>query len=454
MKISSKFKTNLLEIYKLSIPLAISYCAFGLMGIIDTIVVGNYDTSQLAYIGLASSIFVFLFTVPLGLLQGVLIKSSQKFGARKFASCGKIYNEGKKYSILLSIIFVTIGLNGKFLLTLLDQSPEMVENTGNVLMILVTSIPFVLIFNNADFFLQSIRRVHIGMYGAVIANIINLAINPVLVFGMFGLPAMGAMGAAITTLVIRIFLAVFVLCYIHKMKKSPKLNKRFGLNRSYKSWWKDSKSTRRIGLGTGVISLASNGGFALLSVYAGWLGEFSMAIFVIIINMSALSWLFCYSIAHATSIVVARAYGRKDKVGMVLALYAGYVIYFIVILTIVSLLFLFPMQIFRIFSSDKDVIIALTGLMTYLAISLITDSVPLNVLAALNGRNDVVATSIFEVLTSIFILTISAYIFAFIFNMQIYGLLLGLISSSSISIILGFSRFVYLTKKDKTKSII
>ena len=97
-----QFRQRFKEIIRLAFPITTSFLAIGIMGVIDTIIVGNYNTEQLAYIGIANSIFVLLFTFPIGLLQGVLIKSSQKFGARKFASTGKIYNEGRKYALLLS----------------------------------------------------------------------------------------------------------------------------------------------------------------------------------------------------------------------------------------------------------------------------------------------------------------------------------------------------------------
>lgn len=71
-----QIRRNLRQILKLTLPITTSFVAMGIMGIVDTMIVGNYQTDQLAYIGLANSVFVVLFTIPIGLLQGVLIKSS------------------------------------------------------------------------------------------------------------------------------------------------------------------------------------------------------------------------------------------------------------------------------------------------------------------------------------------------------------------------------------------
>ena len=138
-----QLKIYIKDIAKLALPITTAFVAMGLMGIIDTMIVGNYNTDQLAYIGLANSIFVVLFTIPIGLLQGVLIKSSQKFGAHKFQSTGKIYNEGRKYSFILAIVFTLLGIQGETILRLLGQDDDMVKHGGEVLRVFVFSIPFI-----------------------------------------------------------------------------------------------------------------------------------------------------------------------------------------------------------------------------------------------------------------------------------------------------------------------
>lgn len=221
-----QIRRNLRQILKLTLPITTSFVAMGIMGIVDTMIVGNYQTDQLAYIGLANSVFVVLFTIPIGLLQGVLIKSSQKFGARKFASCGKIYNEGRRYLIVLSVIFTLIGFNGELVLRLLGQNEDMVTHGGRVLRVFVVSIPFILIYVNANFFLQSIKRPYVAMYGIIVANILNIMINPVLVYGKFGLPELGAVGSATSTLIVRIFWRF--ICFITlKNEKEPQTQQAF-----------------------------------------------------------------------------------------------------------------------------------------------------------------------------------------------------------------------------------
>lgn len=444
-----KVKFSLREIMRLALPLTTTFIAMALMGIIDTIIVGNYQTDQLAYIGLANSVFVVLFTIPIGLLQGVLIKSSQKFGARKFSSCGKIYNEGRRYLIILAVIFTLIGINGEEILKLLGQNEDMVKNGGRVLRVFVFSIPFILVYVNANFFLQSIKRPHIAMYGIIIANVVNVIINPVLVYGKFGFPEMGAVGSATSTLIVRIFLALYMLYYIHKMQKNTKIKKRFGLDRSYSTWWGDSKSTRRIGLGVAVTTLAANGSFSIVSTFAGWMGQHSMATFVIVINITTLMFMICFAISQATSVVVARAYGRRDRDGMASATIAGYIVSISVTSILLTILYNFPDQIFGVFTNDKTVIATINALIVVLMIDVFIDTLPMNAMGSLNGRGDIKIPTIFQIISFLGVRIGAAYILAFPCGLGIAGLIWGFACGGITSFILNGGRLIYLSRTSK-----
>lgn len=441
-------KKDLRQIAKLAFPITTAFVAMGIMGIIDTMIVGNYNTDQLAYIGLANSIFVVLFTIPIGLLQGVLIKSSQKFGARKFQSCGKIFNEGRKYALWLGLIFTLIGINGETILLLLGQEKDMAANAGRVLRVFVFSIPFILIYVNANFFLQSIKRPHIAMYAIIIANILNVMINPVLVYGKFGFPEMGAVGSATSTLIVRIFLALFMIYYIYRMKRNPKLNKRFGLDRSYDTWWNDSKTTRKIGFGVAITTVATNGSFSAVSTFAGWMGQHTMATYVILVNVDTLVFMICFSISQAASIVVANAYGRKDKDGIMSATLSGFLIILSALFVLELLIYNFPNQIFGIFTNDESVMTVIHGLILYLMADVFIDSLPLSFYGALNGRSDVKIPTMFQVIAFLGFRISGAYLLAFKFGLGLKGLILGLACGGITSLIFNGGRFIYLRHRD------
>lgn len=448
-----KIKRKIKIIFKLALPMMASSVAIGMMGVVDTIVVGHYDTDQLAYMGLANSVFIILFTIPLALLQGVIIKASQKFGARKFHSTGKIYNEGKKYAIPLFVVFFLIGMTGPHFLHLLGQSGAMEVEGGKLLRILSCSIPFILLNVTDVFFLQSIKRPHIAMYSAVTANILNLILNPILVFGMFGAPEMGAAGAAVTTVILRIFMALFTFTYILRMKKNPKLNKRFGLHRSYDTWWMDSKNTRKIGYGIAVMTMATHGSYAISNNFAGWMGEQPMAIFVVMSTIGGILFMLFFSLSQATSIVVANDFGRKDKEGIVVSTLGGLVMLSSAIMLCTVVLGGFHRQIFSWFTNDEAVILGASILIGYMIFEIIVDSIPLNIIGSLNGRSDVKIPTINQVISFVVVKLSTSYLFAFTFNMGVKGLILGSAIAGISSLTLNGARFMYLIRRDRIEGL-
>ncbi len=135
----------------------------------------------------------------------------------------------------------------------------MAENSGRLLMILALSIPGIMQFENANFFLQSIRRQHVAVYASVIANLLNIILNYALVYGHWGFPEWGAAGSAMTPLTVRTFLGVFMLGYVQRMKVSSKLCHRFDLNLPVEKWWQNSRDVRQLGWWIAVTCLALNG---------------------------------------------------------------------------------------------------------------------------------------------------------------------------------------------------
>jgi len=435
------------NIVSLSFPIAVSAIAISMMGIVDTMMVGNYNTEQLAYVGLATAVFVFLFYIPMSLLQGVQIRTAQEFGARKFTNCGKIYLQGQRYARALGIVFMLIGLNGKQILLFCGQSPVMAENSGRLLMILSLSIPGIMQFENANFFLQSIRRQHVAVYAATIANLLNIALNYALVYGHWGFPEWGAAGSAVTTLSVRTFLGLFMLGYIRFMKRSPKLCLRFGLNLPITGWWQNSKDIRRLGWWIAVTCLTLDGSYLAVNLMAGRLGEIPMATFVIISNITGFIFMIGFAFSQSISIRVANAFGRRDKCGMLRSLYAGVTVWLFVFTAIGFALYFFPNAIFGIFTSDSQLRAIIQQMVGLIILECLIENMPLNINGALSGRGDVKIPGIIQAFSFLVVRLGAACLFTFCLAMGIRGLYWGMVCGGAVSLLLHLWRLIFIYRR-------
>ena len=108
----------------------------------------------------------------------------------------------------------------KQLLGLFTNAPEIINQGLGYLNLLKWTFAFYIITNILMAALRSVEIVNISFYISVVSLIINVAINwHTLIFGRFGMPEMGIMGAAIGTLVARILELVIVVIYIIKIRK-------------------------------------------------------------------------------------------------------------------------------------------------------------------------------------------------------------------------------------------
>ncbi len=433
---------NLRFILKMAIPIALSYLAVGMMNIVDTLIVGNYNTNQLAYIGIANTVFVILYCIPMAMLQGLLIHSSQHYGAKKFKLCGKTYYCSVRYSWILSLIFMLLGFAGNIIYPLLGQEEDVCINASKLLSIYALSIPAVLYYANANYFLQSIKRPFIGTIGFIIGNILNVVINPVLTYGWLGFPEMGATGCAIATLVIRIAMAIYIAGYIYLMKHNLRVCKHFGLKDKFVNWWKESIETRKIGYGLALIVAATDGSFTLVNIFAGWLGVNALATYTIIANVNVFIFMIFFAVSQATTIVVAHTYGEKQYAKLKFATLSGYVVYTIVAIFLLGTLGFFPEMIYGLFSSDPNVISLVRTVFVFVIIDLIVDTLPINIEASLRGINDIKYLTINQVFSFLFARIASCYLLTFVCNMGLAGLVLGLAGGGICSAILNTPRLI------------
>ena len=165
------------------------------------------------------------------------------------------------------------------------------------------------------------------------------------------------------------------------------------------------------------------------------------------------AFMICFSISQATSIVTANAFGKKIANSIILSAQAGMIILSLAIFILCGLLWVFHREIFSIFTKDTFVINVLSGLIYFLLIEIICDSLPLGIMGPLNGRGDIKIPTIFQIVAFLIIRISACYILAFKFNLGICGLVIGLAVGGVASLILNGARIIYLTHRDSKKYV-
>jgi MATE family multidrug resistance protein len=301
------------ELLTLAWPVVLSRLGFMAMGLIDTLVVGRYSTTELGYNSLGWVVNGTLLTAGFGLLSGVQVFTARHVGEGRPEATGGVLRRGAIYAFWVSLAAAAIAiLAGPNILIALRLDPTLARGGARVLAVLSFSLPIILVSAAASGFLEGLARPRVVMVATWAANLANLVLDLWLVPGGFGVSALGAVGAAWGTFGARLVMLVWLFTYIALMKDARAL----GVFAKPIDGSDVARQQRRVGYGGGVTMFVEGGAFAAMTVVAGWVGGLAVAAWAILLNMAALIFMVPLGLSTATAVLVGRSYGAKDGAGV------------------------------------------------------------------------------------------------------------------------------------------
>jgi len=439
---SKRVKRQFAQLVTLSVPIILQRLGIMTLGIVDTAMVARYSTIEVGYQGIANSaIASTLIVATIGLLMGTMVLTSNAYGAKDHKRCGRIWRRSMPYSLAIGFIGFVICWFGEPILSALGQTDDIARGGGEVAKVLSIGILMVGPMLASQFFLEGINRPLPGMVFMFIANILNIGLNWMFVWGHLGFDPMGAVGSAWATSIIRTFLAVSMLLYILITVDREK----YGIMDKISMKWSLWSKHRHIGYAAGFTNTVEHLGFAALYVMAGFLGTISLGALTIAFTVFGVPFMICYGVAGATSVRVGIAMGRGDHQDMALAGLCGLAFNGMICLPLMAILFFFPSQIANLFSQDALLVAATIPLMALSVWMLFFDTAQTIIGNALRGAQDIWMPAIFYVFCYTLVMIPLAWILTFELDHGAIGLIECVIYASFLSLVLLSARFFYLT---------
>ncbi len=430
------------QLVTLSIPIILQRLGIMTLGIVDTAMVARFSTTEVAYQGIANSaIASTLIVASIGLLMGTMVLTSNAYGAKDYRRCGRIWRRSIPYSLALGSVGFIICLFGEPILLLLGQTDDIARGGGEVIRVLSFGIPMTCLMLASQFFLEGINRPLPGMMFMFAANILNIFLNWIFVWGHFGFDPMGAVGSAWATSLIRTFLAITMLLYILFALDREK----YGILEKVDMKWSLWKKHRHIGYAAGFTNTIEHVGFASLYVMAGLLGKISLGALTIAFTTFGVPFMICYGVAGATSVRVGIALGRGDPQDMALAGLCGLAFNGMICLPLMAVLYFSPSTIANLFSKDAVLVAATIPLIALSVWMLFFDTAQTVVGNALRGAQDIWVPAIFYVICYTIVMIPLAIFLTFYLDHGAIGLIECIIYASFLSLVLLSTRFFYLT---------
>lgn len=206
------------DLRMLLIPLIIEQLLNSLMGMTDSLMVSNVGSAAISAVSLVDSINNLVIQVFSAMATGGTIICSQYLGRGDEKSCNKAARQVVLAMLVISstLMIICIGSRGWLLSTIFGKvEADVMANAMSYFFITVLSYPFLALFNAGSAFYRASGNSKFPMKIAISANILNIVGNTIFIFGLH----MGVAGAALSTLLSRIFCTVVVFYFLHKPKQ-------------------------------------------------------------------------------------------------------------------------------------------------------------------------------------------------------------------------------------------
>jgi MATE family multidrug resistance protein len=379
----ASFSAELGQAVRLALPVVAVQLGMMLMGTVDTIMLGRYSAAALASGALGNAVSAALILLGWGTVLALDPLVAQAYGARDHAAITAHLQRGLVLAVGLAAPLALATWDLGPLLLAFGQPPEVAAGAAAYLRGLIPGyfafLPFVVLRQT----LQAMGVVRPAVIAMVAANLVNVIVNWVLIFGELGAPELGVRGAAWATSLSRCALLVF-LALAARPVLAPywrRLDRRAFL-------WREHLQALKIGLPIGVHYSLELGALAAIALLMGRLGVEVLGGHQIALNLASLTYMVPAGVGSAAASRVGNAIGRGDMPAARRAA-AACLVLGIGVMALFALLFaLFPDVLAGLYTDQAAVIAVAAALIPIAAVFQVFDGAQVVAAGALRGAAD------------------------------------------------------------------
>ena len=293
----------------IAIPIMVQNLINTLVNVADTLMLGFVGQDAMAASSLANNLTSILWMALNGFATAATILGSQYWGKNDTDTIERVLGIGVRICMIIGLVAFCISFFfPKTFMTVFTTDAQIIDEGARYLKVLAFSYLFQS-FSMAYFaVLRSIEQVWIPSMAFVASLVINVVCNSIFIFGLFGLPAMGVVGAAIGTVIARFF--EFFVCVMHSLT-SKKVKLRF------KNLFAKAHLLHidflKLGFPSAINDVAWSLAAAMFSVILGHMGSdvvAANAVAAMVLNIGAIV---SRGFSNATTIIVGKALGSGNK---------------------------------------------------------------------------------------------------------------------------------------------
>ena len=439
--------------WRLAAPVIMGMLGHTIVGLVDNLMVGQLGAAELAAVSLGNSFFFVAMSIGIGFSTAITPLVAEADSEHNFAKGKSAFKHGFVLCSILAIVLFALILLAKPLMYMMNQPQEVVILALPYLDIIAISLVPLIIFQALKQFSDGMSLTKFPMYATIIANVINVFFNYVLIFGVWGFPKMGVVGAGIGTLIARFVMIMLMWYFLNRLEKTKayvKDLKLFVLEHSM------LKKINSLGLPSALQMFFEVGLFTAAIWLSGTLGKNPQAANQIALNLSSMTFMIATGLSVTAMIRVGNQKGLKRPVElrriatsifiMGLALAILFALIFFIFNNVLPTFYL-DLNDLTHFADNQNVVEIASSLLIIAALFQISDSTQVVFLGALRGLQDVKIPTLITFFAYWIIGFPVSYFLGDASKYGSSGIWIGLLAGLTASSIFLYIRFNYLSKQ-------
>lgn len=430
------------RIMKIAVPIILSNFISQLQMIIDRIFLGQMNTLYMSALGNATSPMWTTMSFAFAITAGASILISQNVGAGDKEKSNEYAASLLKWNNIPSILlFIFWVLFSEPVFKLMGVGDSVMPYCLGYMKYFAPSFLLIGLEGSTSVIMQTSNYTKPMVYYGIIRSGTNVILDYALIFGHFGLPALGIEGAAIATTIAEYAGVIFVTGAM----RSPKLTTRPPLKVIFGAPVKPYLRSLKLGVNCALEDLAWNAGSLAIIRILNSINEIAAGIYSIVFSVELLIVVVVGAFGNSTMTLTGEAKGKKDKAQFKQVVRLAYMLSAVIAIVTLVICSIFPRQILGLFTSDEQIIASCGVYLVMVCINLFGKSANIMIGSGIKGYGDTKWMLFTQIFGTIIIIA-SACLFVYVFELGIMGVFLAVIVDEAIRALINLGKFIRITK--------
>lgn len=301
------YAAHVRAILVLGLPLVGGHLAQFAIGLTDTVMLGWFSVEALAAVTLAGSYFFVLFLLGSGFALAVMPMVATFAAEGDQTGIRRATRMGLWLSVLYSICAMPLLIWSEPILLALGQNEDVSAGAAAYLEVAGWGIFPTILVMVLKSYLAALERTQIVLWITVLAAVVNALTNYALIFGYWGAPELGIVGAAVSSIATQVVSLIGVVIYAIVVLPEHAL-----FQRLWRPDWEMFGRVFRLGVPIGLTALTEVSLFAASAFMMGWLGTIPLAAHGIAVQLASATFMVHLGLSNAATVRAGNAFGRRD----------------------------------------------------------------------------------------------------------------------------------------------